>query len=266
MTAAPMFAFYSPATLLLQIRWRGASRYYRDDLTGKIAVLRFMAVLPVAALICAANAEIFKIEWAPELRLKDRSSINSRMGEPFDTAIAVVKGRQNARVSNCLEYLKYSGLGFAPAADRDARLLQSWGVECHALQVLRGARPARISWLKDFRLDAGAVDFLPASLAPAVSADDEQKARDAATRGLSWRQYQPGLTAKPADGGLSVAADDTTTRLDIYARGDFNRDGLEDVLIRARDVFTAGSYADTRLFLVTRDSRQSKLRVLREYK
>jgi hypothetical protein len=233
--------------------------------TGTICSLRFIAFLGLAVWTAAGMAEPRKVEWSLKLRLKDRAAISSRLSEPFDGTISVVKEGHRASVSNCNEYLKLSALGFAPAVDRDTRLLQSWGLDCQALQALRGALPARVSWLKDFNLDAEAPGYLPPDLAASVSSEDTRKAHDAAARHLSWRQYQSGLTATPAPDGLSVVADGTNTRLEIYARGDFNRDGLEDILIRTTVTFNAASYTDSRLFLLTRDRQRARLRVLREY-
>jgi hypothetical protein len=227
---------------------------------------RRIASLGIVVWCAAAIAQTLSVQWSPKLRLMNQSAIPSRLNEPFESSISVVKAGQRASVSNCSEYLKLSALGFAPAADRDARLLRSWGADCQALQALRGALPARVSWLKDFHLDAQAVGYLPPNLAASVSPDDEQNARAAAARGLSWRQYQSGLRATTADGSLSVMEDGTSTRLEIYARGDFDHDGLEDILLRADVAFSGGSYTDTRLFLLTRNSRRARLRLLREFK
>ena len=229
-------------------------------------VTRFVIVVCVVACCGVVNAEARKVEWTPKLQLKNLSSIGSRLREPFESAISVTKDGRHARVSNCVEYLKLSALHFAPSSDRDVALLKFRGIDCQALQALQKAKPARTSFLDNFHLDAQAVDYLPPDFAPAVSAEDSQKARDAGARGLSWRQFQPGLAVKPDVGSLKAETDGTTTKLEIYARGDLNGDGMEDLLIRVDVSFTAGSYTDSRLFLLTRESTQGRLKILREYK
>jgi hypothetical protein len=211
-------------------------------------------------------AETARVEWTPKLRLKNLSSIAFRLREPFHFSVTVTNHERSASVSNCSEYLKFSALHFAPPSDRDAAILQFQGVDCQTLGALREAKPARISYLKEFRLDEQSADYLPPSLAPAVSAEDTEKARNAEAHGLSWREFQPGLVVKPESDSISVGADGVNTRLEIYARGDFNADRLEDILIRTDVSFSAGSYSGSRLFLLTRQSPHSRLTMLREYK
>ena len=56
-----------------------------------------------------------------------------------------------------------------------------------------------------------------------------------------------------------------TQELALVAKGDFNGDGIEDMLITSRDSVEGGSYRAIRLFLLTRISASSAITVLREY-
>jgi hypothetical protein len=224
------------------------------------------AVIVLATCDGAITAQTHPVEWSPALGLGSAADIGQALEKPFDSPTTVNKGTQSAVVSNCNQYLKYRALGFAARSDRDASVLKSRGVDCQALRALRQAKPARVSHVSDFHLDAKAPGLLPATLAPSLSSDEEQTVKDAAARGLSWLDYQPKLTSKPGERQLSVTADDTTTKLEIYGRGDFNNDGIEDILIRADVSLAAGSYTNSRLFLLTREKDEGRLRLIREYK
>jgi hypothetical protein len=240
---------------------------YVTGKSSRLTSFRRVAFLLFLTGFCGVAAgRMRKVEWTSKLNLKSLSSIESRLRQPFGFAVPVVKDSQSATVSNCNDYLKFSALHFAPHSDRDAALLRFNGVDCQAIRALSEAKPSKTSYLTDFRLDSQAADSLPPALALAVSGEDRQKARDAEERGLSWRQFQPDLILKPDKESLLAEQSGSSTKLEIYAHGDFNRDGVEDILLRADESFTAGTYTDSRLVLLTRKSPNSRLTVLHEYK
>jgi hypothetical protein len=230
------------------------------------SVTRVASLLFLTGFFGVVAGHMRKVEWTSKLNLKNLSSIESRLGQPFGFAVSVMKDSKSVTVSNCNEYLKSSDLHFPPPSDRDTALLRFNGVDCQAIRALGEAKQSKTSYLVHFHLDSQAADYLPPTLAPAVSGEDSQNARDAEARGLSWRQFQPGLTLKPDKVSLLAEESGGSTRLEIYGHGDFDRDGVEDILLRADVSFIKGTYTDSRLFLLTRKSPNSQLTLLREYK
>jgi hypothetical protein len=206
-----------------------------------------------------------KVWWAKELNLVNLSDIDAALGKPFDERVNVVSGSNRASVGNCAEYLKYSDQGYKPASDFELRVLESLGADCRALALLKNAAPAKVSYLADFRLDKSAPAQLPAQFAVSVSPQEVRSAAAAERAGKSWQQYQPELKLNEGSTGLRVEAGGMRSDLQLYARGDFNGDGIEDLLIRDDFAALQGTYAGTRLFLLTRRSGQRVLEVLKEY-
>ena len=80
---------------------------------------------------------------------------------------------------------------------------------------------------------------------------------------MSWRDYEKKLDAKGDGDELVVTGGTWEVRAQIYARGDFDGDGLDDLLVRAAESATGGSYSGTRLVLLTRKAPGAKLTTLR---
>jgi hypothetical protein len=206
-----------------------------------------------------------KIWWAQEMNLVNQADIDQAIKKPLDERVTVVSGSNQAQVGNCVDYLKYSDAGYKADSDFQMRTLESLGADCRALALLDEAAPAKFSYLQDFRLDKSSLAVLPAQFAVTASNEELQTQAAAARASKSWLQYQPQLKAEVAKGALTVEAAGMRSDLRLYARGDFNGDGVEDLLIREDYAAIGGTYGGSRLFLLTRGRGERVLQVLKEY-
>jgi hypothetical protein len=207
------------------------------------------------------------VRWAPSLELQSLADIDRRLTMLFADPVPVTKGAHEATVTNCTECLEYTKEGFTAKSDRELRRLKSMGVDCLALVALKGAVPARRSYLDGFSLDSQAVKYLPPTLGLVLSQDDLKKVSAAESRGTSWKEYEPNLKVESENQDRASIENQTAlTRLQTYARGDFNGDGIEDLLLRVDNLSKQGSYSNSRLLLLTRTSTYGKLRLVKEYK
>jgi len=236
--------------------------YMAERLNRHIILL----ILGVCSLsITSPSGETRAIWWTPKLNLKDRSEIVMRLRTPFEGQITVAKNHASATVANCIDYLNYAQAGYKPQSDRELAVFRSSGIDCQALQILQRAVPARISYLDDFRLDQNAPNELPPQFAVTISPEELQSLTKARARGLSWQQYQPQLKTEIGQDSLTVIHGDARAVLEIYAKGDFNRDGIEDIMIREDTSLISGTYSTSHLFVLTREGKRGALRVLKEY-
>jgi hypothetical protein len=155
--------------------------------------------------------------------------------------------------------------GLLQTADpADQRPLLFQRAHCRALLWLRDAKPARQSFLGDFSLDLDTARSLPDALVPALGAPKKKPKAKSATR--TWKDADSRLALNPRpppQPGLHLRGRGYEAHLSVYGRGDFDDDGIEDVLIR-RDGFPAsGSYQEFGLFLLTRTAEGSPFKVLR---
>ena len=67
----------------------------------------------------------------------------------------------------------------------------------------------------------------------------------------------------PPQPGLYLRGNVYDAELSIYGRGDFDGDGIEDVLVRRDGFAQGGSYQEFGLFLLTRTAAGAPFKVLR---
>ena len=216
------------------------------------------------------------IWWSSKLGLSSISALDARMARPLDAPLNVRRypsredllndrNVETTTIANCVTYLDLTKKGFQAPKNQDWQYQLSLGAECNALDLLRTAKPARVTYLKTFRLNKSAVNFLPPRCGPVVSKENATKITAAEERGLSWKQYERITRIQvQKTGELEVEGDYWEVVLDLYARGDFNGDGVEDILLRKDDSLRGGSYATTSLLLLTRFKEGAVLKVLRE--
>jgi len=105
---------------------------------------------------------------------------------------------------------------------------------------------------------------LPARFAPVLSDGDDQTLAKADKRCQRWGRYDRGLKLH-ADGPdrAWVGGDGWAGRLSLYARGDFDGDGREDLMLLRYGKLDEGTASDKSLFIVTQTSRRGCPRIVR---
>jgi len=104
--------------------------------------------------------------------------------------------------------------------------------QCDVAWLTLAAKPSRVSYVRAFKLNEAALDLLPPSLSWVMSNDDEEAADQAAQKGLSWKKFKPGLKlVGKGPNWITVDEDNAHITLEIKAFGDFNGDGIEDILL-----------------------------------
>lgn len=249
-------------------------------MTPLIPILTLFAMLPAAGGCAAQKPEsrppaspALAVRWSKDLKLPSVGSIAAEMAKPFPEPFPVAgPGGAKGVARNCATALERLAKGFSPASDADARALQFASVRCLALRAVGRAVPAKRSYLGGFRLDENALALLPPSVGLAVSRDEVKAVREAEAAGKSWAEFAgPGVQAAvdPPAGDrtepvLEVTGKGWQVKLTEYARGDFDGNGVEDILVRADGVRRPGTYASHRLLILTRDSTKGRLRTVRE--
>jgi len=167
---------------------------------------------------------------------------------------------KNVTNCNCREYLGLKEKGFH-AEDTYSIAMESWFKStCYSLRYLEKAIPSRISYLKNFRLTNAPLKNLPLTLDLILSGDDEREAKAALEKGMTWKDFAPDAKVEVTNPNeIVIKREDSETNLTLLAWGDFNHDGVEDILLDVSHSVTSGTYRDYGHVILTRLEKDGKL-------
>ncbi len=208
-----------------------------------------------------SSGESLAVQYNGRLKVSTRAELERRLNVPFAEGTAHPPG-----VSNCAQLLARRGR--APQkreTNGQFQAMRSTMAECLVLRELQRARPARRSYIQGLVWDEHVLSILPPELAISVSGEAKRAAQAAASHGKTWAELDPSVSAlaKGTD-RIVVSGRAFREQLILWGRGDFNGDGNEDLLVQSLDTLTEGTYRNTRLFVLTRNSADAPLSAVRE--
>jgi len=218
----------------------------------------------------AATLEPPPISWSSELKLASLAAIDDALAQPIDDLPDAIMDADNAvrPIKTCVDMLAVSKAKFHLSQDNQL----AWegfveeALRCFALDTLKGARPAGKSFLGWFRFSRPGVARLPARFEPVFVDGDERGLARAERRCKSWGRYDRRLKLQVEGGDHGwVGGGGWAGRLSVYARGDFDGDGLEDLMLLRYAKIDGGSASDRSLFIVTQTARRACPRIVRAW-
>jgi hypothetical protein len=220
-------------------------------------------LLAVCSFLLAAQssprATSLPVQYSARLKISSPSDLDQRLQAPFAEGMAHPAG-----ISNCTQLLTQRGRAAqTKVPEREFLAERSTMAECLILHELRIATAARSSYVDSLRWDEHALPLLPPQLAITISSEANHAAIEAAGRGRSWVDFDPSATAS-AQGPDKIIATGKgfSQQLILWGRGDFNGDGIEDLLVQSLDTLTEGTYRNIRLFVLTRRTPNGRLSVV----
>lgn len=155
----------------------------------------------------------------------------------------------------------------------DERSYRVRAVGCYAAREIGGATQPHTSYVSGFSMDARNARVLPAGLSVVSSSSEISDVKQAMAkhetlayvmgRGATFRQVAnqfgnaPMVRITNRFGGIEDVV--------LLARGDFNHDGVEDLLIRTSAISVGGHPGPISLYLVTRLAPKAPMVVLKTY-
>ena len=167
----------------------------------------------------------------------------------------------SVRVRTWREFDHYSQEGYIPCDMTDLRMSQ-WFIQGRGfVPFLEQAQPSKVSYVHDLPMDRRLLNILPIELGPLVSNEEDELAQKATAEGKTWLGFYPKTRIrKRTKTMLHVQAAGFDVRLSVMAYGDYNGDGVEDVLLCVGHQATRGTLGYSFLAVLTRQGTNQVLR------
>lgn len=165
-------------------------------------------------------------------------------------------------ISSCKQFLALSQKALNTTRERDNAPFMEMAVMCRATQKIVNARPAKRSYLNSIVFDADLPALLPKQVAMILSTSESDRIEK--DQNIKYWSQVNKITAVDASGPnlATYKFDGGEQELELVARGDFNHDGIEDMMITSRDSVSDGTYSAIRLFKLTRLSENGSVSLL----
>jgi hypothetical protein len=226
---------------------------------GRCSKVRFFFLFFFSFFFLVMNAiasddEMYPVQWSPKVGIGGLDEIDDLLNAPFypeerlrlysydwieqgGKHELVVVDTQIAK--NCASLIEWMGMGYEVKSDLHptafiaaVALRDELFNYCNSLLLLKEARPARISHLRDFVFDEDAAEYLPAMVRLDVGCGEE----------LSYKYF-----------------------LEIYGRGDFNSDRFDDLLLYLEERHLFFGITSRSLLILTRTRPDEVFRVVDVY-
>lgn len=203
--------------------------------------------------------------WSDDIELRTLAEAGATLAVLDPSRFSfLTKGVEVVQPQNCNEWHRLHESGYEPRTTLDAQP-DGWArVHCETIALLRQARPATTSELRALSLaEPGILSVLPAVLATAVSNEQNEARTAAEVERLALEKLDPNAQIVGVEGAVMTISEDlefSLIRVQIVARGDFNADGTDDVVLSVLNAVTRGTWSTRRVIVLTRDQAGEVLR------
>lgn len=243
------------------------------------AVLSVLVTSMLFACVSAATLGPGPATWhsgftLPELLAdphpaRKKEDIRNMLSEPWYGELIVApvsKPDKDIALSSCTQYFANPIGALEPVREREGTPYMELALMCQAAQEIIASQPAPQSYIPPKFIDENLPRLLPPEVAMVVSVE-ESKRLLADKNNRSWRDINRIIKATVLDPDRArFTGEQGRQDIELVARGDFNGDGLEDVLFTSRDDVEGGTYSAVRLFQVTRRVPDGRYELIKEYR
>jgi hypothetical protein len=215
------------------------------------------------------------VTWTSAVAGPSRSDLEAALDKPLARLWRRVDQksgqRQEARTCRDLLHTTWeptevsdSGAPPEPVDEIDWHAFVEQRVACRTLAAVQKARPALVDNLGAFSLDNARLKDIPAAVIPTPSPWEEKQLQTATARGASWKRWdRKAHVTLSLDDRIVVQGSDTISWLAVRGRGDFDGDGIEDLVLSRIGSGREGTWASSAAFVLTRRSPQGKVQIVK---
>jgi hypothetical protein len=233
-------------------------------------------VAPVGMAEAGASSQARPVTWTAGIAGPKASdlaqALDKALEQPWSMVDRRTRERHDARTCRRL-------LALAPTSDpmdvhldaAPTMLIENdWDVyigyllSCRLLVAFQSAKPSRIDYLGPFALGNARLREIPAAVVPTPSEDEERQLKKASARGVSWKTWDRAIHVTKTDRGtVTLDSPEAHCFLSIEGRGDFDGDGIEDLVLYRSGGGQEGTWNVASAFVLTRRSPRGRVEVVK---
>lgn len=168
-------------------------------------------------------------------------------------------------VKSCNDYFKAQSDNLEPVKEFERSAYFEFAVMCMAAKEIASSKSSSFSYLNSFKFNIETPKLFPKQFSFITSSLESKKILND-DKLVYWVDV---VTASAIDKVTPESAvfkfSGSQQELSFVAKADFNRDGIEDLLIASKDSVVGGSYTAIRMFLITRLKQGGEYVLLKSY-
>lgn len=165
-------------------------------------------------------------------------------------------------VDTCKSLIESIDNNFSAERDFEYGYIQAMNINCQLWQELSLLKRSKVSYLPETIITKDFSNKAPPELALIISNDDERRL----VKTKSWQEMSKIKKVETLNQDQAIYYDNTggIQKLTLMAKGDFNQDGIEDVVLYMENTVEGGSYNSTYGYILTRLSSNAPYTLLKQ--
>lgn len=248
---------------------------------GYYKLIPFFAILLISTTGCSIlspeNKQSHSVSWSSGYRMeellsnpiiiRDHNDLQRALSAPWYAEVTVLgtKTSEETLLKNCRSYLSLATEKTHTLRENEISAFLELAMMCRSTKLLLNAKnPIKSNIPSDF-INEFLPEKLPSTIAFQTSTEEAKKSAIDSMKKY-WGDINQNLKYEAVSKEKAKYSGESGVQyITLIGRGDFDGDGLEDVLITSRDVVDAGSYFNLRLFALSVDEK-GKWQLIKEFK
>ena len=175
----------------------------------------------------------------------------------------VLDSKPAIKVDSCKVLSKALQEGYKSANYKEQVALLATNKICTTWTDMGKLKPSKESFLSSFKHSLALPKQMPPELALIISNDDERRLAKAS----SWEEMSHIAKVEPVNDDQAIYYDNSggIQRLTIMAKGDYNQDGIEDIVLHLANAVERGSYSSSYSYIVTRLAADAPYTLIKQF-
>ena len=176
--------------------------------------------------------------------------------------VELKKNGDVTQLNSCETLLEANSAGYKAMSYREYSSYKAQILSCKVIADIGKLKPSHVSHIDAALLTDRLPDNAPPELALIISKDDERRLAKAE----SWQEISHIKKIEQLDEYQVIYYDNSggIQKLALVAKGDYNQDGIEDVILYMENSVEGGSYSTDDAFIITRLSAQAPYTLLKQ--